>query len=91
VKQNQLDDAIKELNTSLYQNPNSAPARLSLGQAYVAQGNTVAGVKELQESIRIKPKNPDAYLGDLLNIREARGDLEHSIAELRSGLELNAQ
>ena len=31
VRQGMFDDAIKELNTSLYQYPNSAPAHLSLG------------------------------------------------------------
>jgi tetratricopeptide (TPR) repeat protein len=75
------------LNTSLYQYPNSWPVRLALGSAYETQGNTVAAVREYQESIRIKPENPAAYLG-IANVREIRGDVEHSIAELRSGLEL---
>src|SRR5581483_6810428 len=38
-------------------------------------------------SIRIKPENPQAYLG-ISDIRESRGDLELAIAEARSGLEL---
>lgn len=47
----------------------------------------MAAVREYQESIRIKSENPAAYVG-ISNVREARGDLELSIAELRSGLEL---
>ena len=77
---------IKELNTSLAQYPNSAPAHLAMGEAYNAQGNTVAAVREYQESIRIKPENFDAY-SHIADIREARGDIEHSLAELRSALE----
>jgi tetratricopeptide (TPR) repeat protein len=61
-----------------------------MGEAYAEQGNTVAAIQQFQESIRIKPENADAYL-HIADIREARGDLEQSIAELRSGLELNPQ
>jgi tetratricopeptide (TPR) repeat protein len=87
LAQGQIDSALKEFNTSLYQNPNSAPVHLSMGEAYNAQGNTVAAMTEFDKSISIKPENPDAYLHKA-DIREARGDLELSISELRSGLEL---
>ena len=87
LNQGQIDAALKEFNTALYQFPNSWPVRLARGNAFARQGNTVAAVKEYQESIRIKAENPAAYLG-IADIREARGDLEHSIAELRSSLEL---
>ncbi len=86
-RQGLLDEALKELNTSLYQYRNSAPVHLSMAKVYAAQGNTVAGVQQYQECIRIKPENPEAYLG-IADIRETRGDIEHSIAELRSGLEM---
>ncbi len=86
-KQGLYDEALKELNTSLYQFRNSAPVHQTLGDVYTAQGNTVAGIKEYQESIRIKPENPDAYMR-IADVREGRGDLEMSIAELRSGLEM---
>lgn len=59
-----------------------------MGECYQAQGNTVGAIREFQESIRIKPEIADPYLR-IADIREARGDLEHSIAELRSGIELN--
>jgi len=58
-----------------------------MGEAYGAQGNTVAAVREFQESIRIKPENADAYL-HIADIRDSRGDIEHSIAELRSALDI---
>jgi tetratricopeptide (TPR) repeat protein len=87
LNQGQVDAALKELNIAQYQFPNSWPVRLALGKAFETQGNTVAAVREYQESIRIKPENSAAYLG-IANVREVRGDLEHSIAELRSGLEL---
>lgn len=61
--------------------------RLALGKAYERQGNTAAAVREYQESIKIKPENPAAYLG-IANIREARSDIEHSIVEQRGGIEL---
>jgi tetratricopeptide (TPR) repeat protein len=88
-QQMRYDDALKELNTALYQNRNSAPVHLTMGEIYAAQTppNTVAAIKEFQESIRIKPENSDAYL-HIADIREARGDIELSISELRSGLEL---
>lgn len=87
LNQGQIDAALKEFNTALYQFPNSWPVRLARGKAFEKQGNTVAAVKEYQESIRIKAENPAAYLG-IADIRETRGDLEHSIAELRSAQEL---
>lgn len=88
-QQTRYDDALKELNTALYQNRNSAPVHLTMGEIYAAQTppNTVAAIKEFQESIRIKPENSDAYL-HIADIREGRGDIELSISELRSGLEL---
>jgi tetratricopeptide (TPR) repeat protein len=82
-----VDGAIKEFNTALYQNRNSAPTHLALGDAYNQQGNLVAALKQYQDAIRIKPETADAYLR-MADIREGRGDIEHSIAELRSVLEL---
>lgn len=88
LKSGRIDDAIKELNTSLYQYPNSWPTHLAMGEAYAAQGNNNnAAIQEYQKSIAIKPENPDAYL-HIADIREARGDIELSMSELRSGLEL---
>ncbi len=42
LQQGSVDEAIKELNTSLYQFRNSAPVHFELGRAYEQQGNTVA-------------------------------------------------
>ncbi|MGZ7238560.1 tetratricopeptide repeat protein, partial [Streptococcus pyogenes] len=38
-KQGLYDEALKELNTSLYQNRNSAPVWQTRGEIYSAQGN----------------------------------------------------
>jgi tetratricopeptide (TPR) repeat protein len=66
LNQGQVDASIKELNTALYQFPNSWPVRLALGKAYETQGNTVAAVREYQESIRIKPENRIGFAQTLL-------------------------
>ncbi|MBY0357547.1 MAG: tetratricopeptide repeat protein [Candidatus Obscuribacterales bacterium] len=85
LKLGQVDNAIQELNISLYQFPNSWPVRMALGQAYQQQGNSVAAIKEYQLSTLIKPENTEPYLR-MADIREDRGDLEMGLADLRSGL-----
>ncbi len=88
LQEGQSDAAIAELNTSLYQYRNSGPVHFELGRAFEAQGNFVGAVSQYQESIRIKPEIAAPYI-HIADIRENRGDIEHAIAELRSGLELN--
>lgn len=87
LRMGNTDAAIKELNTALYQNPNSWPAHQAMGECYQAQGNNDnPAIAEYQKSIQIYAQNPDAYL-HISDIREARGDLELSISELRGALE----
>jgi tetratricopeptide (TPR) repeat protein len=85
LKQGDVNTAIGELNTSLYQFPNSWPVRMALGQAYQQQGNTVAALQQYQLSTLIKPENAGPYLA-MAHIHKERGDLELAIADLRSGL-----
>ncbi len=58
---------------------------MMLGQAYQMQGNSVAAIKEFQQSTMIKPENVEPYL-KMSQIREDRGDLELALADLRSGV-----
>jgi tetratricopeptide (TPR) repeat protein len=87
LKQGNVDAAIKELNTALYQNPNSYPAHQAMGECYQAQGNNNAAIAEYHKSTLMKPENPEVYL-HISDIRESRGDLELSISELRGASEL---
>ncbi len=65
-----------------------ADLHVALGQKYQGEGNVVGAIKELKQAILIDPYNPKPYLA-LADMRETRGDLELSIADLRSGLELD--
>ena len=65
-----------------------AALHVALGKGCQQQNNTVGALKEYKQAILIDPYNPVPYLS-MADLREARGDLELAIAEMRSGLELN--
>lgn len=85
LKLGQVDAAIRELDMSRWQEPDSALTHVALGQAYETQGHDVAAVKQFQEAILLQPDNPEPYLA-IADIREVRNDIGQSVAELTTGI-----
>jgi tetratricopeptide (TPR) repeat protein len=65
-----------------------AALHIAIGKQLEAQHDIVGALKEYRQSTLIDAHNADPYM-HLADLREGRGDLELSVAELRSGLELN--
>ena len=82
LKANQLDVAAREFDEILLLDPHNAEARASLGAIAYNQKNYPQAVKELQESLKLKPDlvNAQAFLGmsemRVGKIEEAKADLE---------------
>jgi tetratricopeptide (TPR) repeat protein len=65
-----------------------ASLHIALGKQAEQQHNIVNALKEYRQATLIDAQNAEPYM-HLADLRESRGDLELSVAELRSGLELN--
>jgi tetratricopeptide (TPR) repeat protein len=81
-------NALKSLNTALYQNPNNAPALSKVGEALALQGNEAAAITNLRKAINADPEYLPAY-ESLSEILSSRGDEELAMSELKSALNNN--
>jgi tetratricopeptide (TPR) repeat protein len=58
--QDQLDQAIVEVQTALRLKPDSANGHISLGNLYAAQGQVDRAIAEYQTALRLKPNDYQA-------------------------------
>lgn len=81
--------AMKGLEDLVKKNPNSAPARVRLGEAYAAVGMNDAAVQSLKAAIKIDPKHSGAYF-DLGMVSMAMTEPKAAASYFQKVLELTA-
>ena len=73
------DRAIEALLAALRTDPDSAPARLWLGRALLAKGDTANAQRELGFAIELAPDDPEAYVA-MARVHRDQGRIEASKA-----------
>lgn len=89
VSEGNWEEAIKELNTAVRLDPNSASTHTNLGMAYYFKGNIGAAVSEFQAALVAAPERVDAAHGLGLALYE-KGDLDGAVAAFRTSSRQNA-
>jgi Flp pilus assembly protein TadD len=84
------DKAVKELQTSVRLDPQSAMAQYNLGTALFVQGRHDAAVTRFEEAIRLKPSMASAYnsLGVAL---KNTGRIDEAIVQYRHAIDLEPE
>jgi tetratricopeptide (TPR) repeat protein len=87
LNQNQLDSARRYFDRALSINPRHPEALAELGRVYLRQGDTVAAMDRLTQSVSISAN--DTVLVELGQLHEAAGRGAEALASYRRALELN--
>ena len=75
-----IDEAVKYLQQALSLDPSHFPSHFLLGVAYVKKENWIEARKFLEESIRLKPNEPDPH-SYLVSVYQNLGLIEEVIEE----------
>ncbi len=75
-----IDEAIKYLHQALVLNPLHFPSYYLLGVAYVKKENWIEAQKYLEESVRLKPNEPDPH-SYLVSVYQNLGLIDETIEE----------
>jgi protein O-mannosyl-transferase len=86
-KKGQVDEAIRQFQTSLRINPRHAQAQYNLGVALVTKGQADEAIRHYQEAIRLNPDYAEAHnnLGSTLG---SKGQLDEAIQQFREATRL---
>jgi len=84
----QVDEAIRQYQYILRDQPDNATVYLNIGNAYTAQGRPDMAIVQYQEALRLKPGYALAHknLGIVL---AQKGDMEAALEHLERALQLN--
>lgn len=88
VAQGNYRDGMRELYTSLEENPDLAHGRNSLGVALYMAGRKDEAIEQFTQSIRLLPTDPEAH-SNLGNALIDEGKLDDAIREFNTALRLN--
>lgn len=87
--QRQHELALAEIERAIVLNPNDALNYQTLGIALVFAGRLDAGVKALEQAMRLDPRNPTIYLINLGHAYRSAGQCEKAIIPIKQALSLN--
>jgi protein O-mannosyl-transferase len=83
-------EALRELNTSLEENPDQAHARNSLGGVLFNLGRKDEAIEQFSQAIRLEPKEAEPHC-NLGNALVDAGRVDAAIVELNTALRLNPE
>ena len=87
-----MTESLAQLRLALQRNPNAALARLYLGAVSGFLGEPDTALVELNEFLRLNPRDPMAYLANYARALAytMQGDLHHAEAAIRRSIDENA-
>jgi protein O-mannosyl-transferase len=88
AKQGNYPEAVRELSTSIEENPEQANARNSLGSVLNASGRTGEAIEQFSQAIRLQPGLAQAH-SNLGNAFVTAGRIDDAVREFDTALRLN--
>jgi tetratricopeptide (TPR) repeat protein len=88
AKRGEYPEALRELSTSIEENPEQTNVRNSMGSVLSALGRNEEAMEQFSEAIRLQPENAQAH-SNLGNSLVSAGRIDDAVRELNLALRLN--